>query len=277
MHYWVQYHNCDKLDWLPGGYEKPAGGLSELDTSELEPSVVSTKKSSILGAYGDVAFFIVGKTIDKEKCYWLWSWCIIEDVFDNTDDDDDGPWLEGEGPGYVLNPPMQLTGNEFEVFKKHVGNFAFGLTDITNDPYLSIILEHATHRAKFTEAEQLRKTSPVLAEELTEEKFYEGSIHEVLVNSYERNGKAKRLCLEHHGRICKACAFDFGKRYGPEADGIIHVHHLKPMSEIEEEYEVDPITDLIPVCPNCHAVIHSRKPAYSIHEVQTMIQQNSAM
>lgn len=276
MRYWMQYHNCDKLDWLPGGYKKPDGGLSDLNTSEMEPSVVSTKKSSILGAYGDIVFFIVGKTVGKEKRYWLWSWCLIEDVFANTDDDDES-WIEGQGPGFVLNPPKQLLGSDFDRFKKQVGNFAFGLTDISNDAFLPNILSYASEHAKYTEVDTLRKTSPVKAEELTEEKLYEGSMYEVIVNAYERNGKAKRLCLEHHGRICKACGFDFGKRYGPEADGIIHVHHLKSLSEIEEEYEVDPVNDLIPVCPNCHAVIHSRKPQYSVIDIQSMVQKNSSV
>ncbi len=34
-------------------------------------------------------------------------------------------------------------------------------------------------------------------------------------------------------------------------EGFIHVHHLKPLSEVGYEYRVDPIRDLRPVCPNC--------------------------
>jgi 5-methylcytosine-specific restriction protein A len=59
----------------------------------------------------------------------------------------------------------------------------------------------------------------------------------------------------------------FEQCYGEVAKGFIHVHHLRPLSEIGEEYEVDPIADLRPVCPNCHAVLHLRVPAYSIEEV----------
>ena len=50
------------------------------------------------------------------------------------------------------------------------------------------------------------------------------------------------------------------KVYGEIAKGFIHVHHLIPLSEIKENYQVNPKTDLIPVCPNCHAMLHRQDP-----------------
>lgn len=44
--------------------------------------------------------------------------------------------------------------------------------------------------------------------------------------------------------------------YGPEFGGVIHVHHV-PLAAIGEEYVVDPIRDLCPVCPDCHMALHS--------------------
>ena len=103
-------------------------------------------------------------------------------------------------------------------------------------------------------------------------KYYpEGSRQRVLVNKYERNTKARKKCIEHFGVVCKACDFDFEENYGEVGEGFIHVHHLKPVSEIGETYQVDPINDLIPVCPNCHAMIHKRKPPYSIGEIKDML------
>ncbi len=50
--------------------------------------------------------------------------------------------------------------------------------------------------------------------------------------------------------------------------GFIHVHHLKPQSSRGGEYEIDPVLDLVPVCPNCHAVMHRRRETpYSLEEV----------
>jgi 5-methylcytosine-specific restriction protein A len=99
----------------------------------------------------------------------------------------------------------------------------------------------------------------------------EGAVREEHMNAYERNPIARRLCLETHGYGCSACSFDFGVAYGPGAANYIHVHHLIPLAEIGEEYEVDPVRDLIPVCPNCHAVIHRRMPPYSIQEMKEML------
>jgi 5-methylcytosine-specific restriction enzyme A len=99
----------------------------------------------------------------------------------------------------------------------------------------------------------------------------EGAVHKVLVNAYERRPIARRLCLETHGYACTVCHFDFGATYGPAAANYIHVHHLVPLAEIGEEYEVDPVRDLIPVCPNCHAVIHLHTPPLSVQEVKEML------
>ena len=69
--------------------------------------------------------------------------------------------------------------------------------------------------------------------------------------------------------------FDFEKKYGGAGKHIIHVHHLTPLSEIKGEYKVDPKKDLRPVCPNCHTIIHRKKPAYSIDEVKAMIERDT--
>lgn len=84
----------------------------------------------------------------------------------------------------------------------------------------------------------------------------EGKTRTITVNAYERNPKARSECIRHHGCACKVCNFNFAKVYGEKAEGYIHVHHLIPLSQIQGEYEVDPINDLIPVCPNCHAMLH---------------------
>lgn len=100
------------------------------------------------------------------------------------------------------------------------------------------------------------------------ELFREGKVVQVFVNRYERNQKARQECIRHHGNKCFVCDFDFGATYGEIAQGFIHVHHLKQLADINEEYEVDPINDLVPVCANCHSVIHLTKPAMTIEEVK---------
>ncbi|HHO0788469.1 HNH endonuclease [Aeromonas allosaccharophila] len=63
---------------------------------------------------------------------------------------------------------------------------------------------------------------------------------------------------------------DFGEKYGELGKGFIHVHHMMPLSEIGEEYVVDPIKDLIPVCPNCHAMLHRRNPPLTIDDLRKL-------
>jgi len=99
----------------------------------------------------------------------------------------------------------------------------------------------------------------------------EGARYQVTVNAYERDPSARKRCIDHHGTSCSVCGFSFGATYGEVAEGFIHVHHLRPLSEIGSEYTLDPLKDLIPVCPNCHAVFHLRKPAFSIEAVMELL------
>ncbi len=116
--------------------------------------------------------------------------------------------------------------------------------------------------------------SSILPEEVVisaDEKFYEGSVKQITVNAYERDSEARKKCLDFYGLNCIVCGFNFEKKYGEAGKGFIHVHHLKPLSEIGEKYELNPVQDLRPVCPNCHAVLHKRKPLYSIEELKKII------
>jgi hypothetical protein len=101
----------------------------------------------------------------------------------------------------------------------------------------------------------------------------EGAALRVTVNAYERNCEAVRRCKAARGTSCVICRFDFGAKYGPEFAGFIHVHHLRLLSEVGREYVVDPVTDLCPVCPNCHAVIHHGGRLRSIEEVTQLLKQ----
>ena len=106
--------------------------------------------------------------------------------------------------------------------------------------------------------------------------YREGKKKTVQVNTYERNPAARHVCINHYGVICYICGFDFGRTYGEICDGMIHVHHLRMVSESDDEYTVNPISDLRPVCPNCHMVLHSKKDGcYTIEEVNEMLRLNN--
>jgi len=113
--------------------------------------------------------------------------------------------------------------------------------------------------------------STIYPDELENQTLSEGAKKQVIVNAYERSLKARQECIKHYGTKCFICGFDFEKKYGEIGREFIHVHHIKPLSEINEEYKVNPIQDLRPVCPNCHAMIHKKKPAYSIEEIKEIV------
>ena len=109
--------------------------------------------------------------------------------------------------------------------------------------------------------------------ETTGESFFEGVKRQVTVNSYERDHKARLQCIKIHGTACSVCGIDFEKMYGELGKGFIHVHHVVPIHTIGQGYKVDPETDLVPVCPNCHAMLHRgmNGEARSIDELKSLI------
>lgn len=104
-----------------------------------------------------------------------------------------------------------------------------------------------------------------------EQGLIEGAQKTVTVNKYERNRKARNECIAHHGTRCFFCGFDYGEKYGDAYAGFIHVHHIVPLSKINEKYKVNPQKDLVPVCPNCHAVIHFSGDALALDEAKSIL------
>ena len=112
-------------------------------------------------------------------------------------------------------------------------------------------------------------TSWSLPEELdSEEALKEGAARTISVNQYERNAIARKRCIAHHGYKCVVCSFDFEEAYGSIGKDFIHVHHILALADIGGEYEINPEADLVPICPNCHAMIHRTRPALNIEQLR---------
>ncbi|MBW2186713.1 MAG: HNH endonuclease [Deltaproteobacteria bacterium] len=84
-------------------------------------------------------------------------------------------------------------------------------------------------------------------------------MREYYVKRYERSPKNRKEAIRIHGLSCKACVFNFEKVYGARGADFIEVHHVNPIHNFDETQHVDPKTDLVPVCSNCHRMVH-RKP-----------------
>jgi predicted HNH restriction endonuclease len=120
-----------------------------------------------------------------------------------------------------------------------------------------------------------RRSDHLSAEEVEAgTEYLEGALRQVTVNAYERNPEAREACLRRYGRSCVICGFNFLRTYGAEAADYIQVHHIKPIARAGGAYALNPIKDLRPVCPNCHAVIHRRDPPFEIAEVKRMLRRS---
>lgn len=103
--------------------------------------------------------------------------------------------------------------------------------------------------------------------------FTEGQKKVKISNFIERNPKLRKLAISYHGTNCAACGFNFKEFYGDYGDGFIEIHHLEPLhKQSGEARETNFITDLTPLCSNCHSVIHRKtNRVLSIRELKDII------
>lgn len=99
----------------------------------------------------------------------------------------------------------------------------------------------------------------------------EGNSIQVKLNRYERSKKNRAICIAYYEAKCYICGLMMENKYGPVAKGYIHVHHKEPISEAGIK-NIDPINDLIPLCPNCHSVVHLSSPPMNVDEVKRIIE-----
>lgn len=99
----------------------------------------------------------------------------------------------------------------------------------------------------------------------------EGKKISVLVNKFERDPKLRKVCINIYGYNCAVCGFNFEKIYGEIGKKFIHVHHKIPLYERGEDQITNPKTELIPICPNCHAMIHSSKDWLTVEELKIIL------
>lgn len=100
----------------------------------------------------------------------------------------------------------------------------------------------------------------------------EGAVKQVLARKYERSRFNRNLAIQIHGATCLGCGFNFEEFYGIVGEGVIEVHHLEPVHLMEKVRVVDPRTELVPLCSNCHTLVHKVDPPYGLSELQHFVQ-----
>lgn len=131
-------------------------------------------------------------------------------------------------------------------------------------------------KASIDDSGSLAKLASADVEE-DEESFPEGKFIYRIHRMRERNKKAveaaKRAALKDGNMHCSICGFDFEKQYGHRGAGYIEFHHIKPISEYAPNEETKP-SDLIPVCANCHRMLHRGKPWITPDELRAIVKKN---
>ena len=103
------------------------------------------------------------------------------------------------------------------------------------------------------------------------DEYLEGKEQDVESIRYERNKAARKKCIDALGCSCSICGFDFEAKYGELGRGFIEVHHIIPISQRGGNYVLNPIRDLIPVCSNCHSMIHRHREMISIPKLKHIV------
>jgi len=180
---------------------------------------------------------------------------------------------------YTMRDYIKVGSNDAEDIanycRKHKSKFtgSFHLCNSCNPEYINRENNYQDGtKVQRNYKEGTSKKEIIYPDEIEDRKNYiEGAKKEVTVNAYERNPKARRQCIKHFGWVCQCCGLDFEKFYGEIGKEFIHIHHKKLISEIGQNYDVDPINDMVPLCPNCHAMIHRGDPVFTVDEMREMI------
>jgi hypothetical protein len=133
---YLQYHNAEKLGWVPFG-ERP---FLQTDLG------IYTRRREVLAAVGARVYLIV--RIGTPGAYYLWDAFTVERV------EKEGDGYRAWGTGWQLVPPQRLQGPEFEQFHRACAYF-IGFQQVDRLPYAKALaaLAEAARGRPLDEAE----------------------------------------------------------------------------------------------------------------------------
>jgi len=213
------------------------------------------------------------------------------------DKDDSGflSWIEENPRGFVLNTRRRLSHPNCMIHRADCAHIrqvrnAGGTGGFTNGSGIKVcagsvndLLQYigSSRTARLTLVRRCRSCDAIRSDLRMEPSAIEAPVrlkHDlhattITVSLYEWDPQAIAICLAHHGAVCRVCAVDLRRRYGAIGEGYMHVHHLKNLTDRDVGYVLDPINDLVPVCPNCHAMLHrGREKPRSIEELRRIME-----
>lgn len=204
--------------------------------------------------------------------------------------------LLGENMTYketIVKTLEMLGGHAYykDIYDKFSQIYEGNLSKTWKKSVQSVIERHSSHSSVYNGAEDLfepidgigkghwglKNFNEEKCAELTQEddEFSEGKIMLIKHLRRERNVKlielSKKKFIERHGHLyCEVCGFNFEKTYGELGKNFIEAHHLKPVSQMNEN-EKTSIDDIIMVCSNCHSMIHRKKPWLKHEDIKKIL------
>ena len=80
--------------------------------------------------------------------------------------------------------------------------------------------------------------------------------------------KAKKLFKQKHNKLfCECCGFEAQTFYGQRGEDRIQAHHRRPVEELLPD-SITIAEDLAMVCPNCHDIIHAKRPWLTVEALR---------
>ena len=105
--------------------------------------------------------------------------------------------------------------------------------------------------------------------------FAEGERFQRESSFFRRNPGLRQAAIERFGLGCVACKIEFGEIYGAAGDGYIEIHHLNPLAERKDIAlgvpKMTSVDDVVPLCANCHRVVHRQQPVMSIAKLKSSL------
>lgn len=112
---------------------------------------------------------------------------------------------------------------------------------------------------------------------LSVEELSEGAVREVVLEKIERSAEARKKCIQKFGYVCRVCGFDFAHVYGELGKNYIEVHHKKRLADQKGSHSVEGENDLVPLCANCHAMVHRYVPPLGVEALKKILDEQKKL
>jgi hypothetical protein len=249
MRHFVAYHIADKR-----------GPLDRTRQHDIE--AIGSKKSlkALQAAIGSRVWLFEGRGTTTGKPIFSLAYSFVAETAEDAPDGEEKQ-LSGSSVIYFEDEVL----NDLPWFKRlkiEVANFSLGFQEVKNS---DVIAQLAAYLATEDHADFTERTTT----------FTEGGRRRVEISVRERSASARLACIRNYGTVCFVCGFNFGQFYGTVAEGFIEVHHRKQISESSDLRVVDAVSDLIPLCANCHRIVHLASPPIDVDILKEKLRRTS--